>query len=158
MSTLSNYKELNMVIFLNHIYLKKSKPTRSPPPLLPCPVQFITDNLTHGKDPEYLFFSCIPPWHIKLTNKHPTSASIWWEEGTPGGYFYSACGRIRLVRCCGVCSWRRDITPAPRTPWVGTASWQAGTQHPSRGSIRLARWLLTTSDGALTPRTQNVKK
>ena len=151
MSTLLSYKELNMVIFLNHIYLNKNKPTHSPPYC--CPGQ-CNSSLTTWLMEDTQNHSSTPPWHIKPTKKkHPTSASSGGK--TPGGYFYSACGRIWLVRRVGVCSWRRDITAAPRVPWVGTGSWQASTHHPQRGSMRLAHWLLTTSDGALTPRTQN---
>lgn len=53
-----------MVIFHSHIYLNN----KAHPLLLLCKVQFITDNFTHGKDPEY-------PLTPTLTHQYPTSTS-----------------------------------------------------------------------------------
>lgn len=47
------------------------------PLLLPCPVQFITDNLTHGKDPEYLSSSA---WHISSQISFPPLLPVGGEN------------------------------------------------------------------------------
>lgn len=151
MSTLPNYTELNMVIFLNHIYLNKNKPTHSLPYC--CPAQCNSSLTTWLMEKTQNTF--LP--HPEMSVHHWASHHCFQSEG--GGRHLEAIFTLRVAGfdwpdVNGVCSWKRDITPARGLPWVGTGSWQAGTQHPQRGSIRPAQWLLTTSDGALTPHIQ----
>lgn len=142
-----NHQELNMVIFLNHIYLNKHKPTH-PPHCLHA--QRNSSATTWHGDSE-----CRPSPHPDKS-AHQQASHIFFRGGggcgreTPGGNFSSlrAAG-FEWSDVTGVCSWHNTsggFATSWHTELAGRHSAPTERQHQADFSC--------SSNGALTPHAQ----